>query len=68
MLSKARRFMLSLHEDESGPTTVEWIMLLIVGVIILAGIFVFARYMKGRSDTMQEGVESTEGEGAIPPP
>lgn len=67
MLSKARRFMLNLHEDESGPTTVEWIMLLIVGLVILAGLFIFARYMFTRTEQVQDQVESTADETSIAP-
>ena len=36
-----RRLLRRLHKDESGPETVEWVLLLIVAMIVLSGIYVF---------------------------
>ena len=41
MLQRVRRFAIDLHEDESGPNTVEWVLLIIVALIVLVGIFWF---------------------------
>ncbi len=53
MLSKARSFFVSLHEDETGPTTVEWILLIIVALVVLAGILIFAGAMRTKAVTME---------------
>lgn len=57
MLSKARSLLVSLHEDESGPTTIEWILLIIVAIIVLIGIVIFATNMRGRAETMEGDIE-----------
>lgn len=41
MLQRVRRLAIDLHEDESGPNTVEWVLLIIVALIVLAGIYWF---------------------------
>ncbi|MHC4563999.1 MAG: hypothetical protein ACYTE6_14745 [Planctomycetota bacterium] len=41
MLQRVRRLAIDLHEDESGPNTVEWVLLIIVALIVLVGIFWF---------------------------
>jgi Flp pilus assembly pilin Flp len=41
MLEKLRRFTRRLHKDESGPNTVEWILLIIVALLVLVAIYVF---------------------------
>ena len=41
MLQRVRRLALDLHEDESGPNTVEWVLLIIVALIVLVGIYWF---------------------------
>ena len=45
MLQRVRRFAIKLHEDESGPNTVEWVLLIIVALIILIAIFLFAQFV-----------------------
>lgn len=65
MLTNVRSFFVDLHEDETGPTTVEWILLVVVGLIILAAIFIFARYLGQRTEDVQGDVESTEDETGI---
>ena len=41
MLVRTRRFGLRLHRDESGPNTVEWVLLIIVALLVLLGIYLF---------------------------
>ncbi len=41
MLQRVRRFALRLHEDESGPNTVEWVLLIIVALVVLVAIYWF---------------------------
>ena len=36
---RARQFVRRLHEDESAPSTVEWLLLLIVALVVLVGIY-----------------------------
>ncbi|MDX2116007.1 MAG: hypothetical protein SFZ24_10385 [Planctomycetota bacterium] len=61
MLNKTRKFFVRLHEDETGPNTVEWILLIIVGLIILIGIFLFARWAVGRMGQNQTAAEEQTG-------
>lgn len=44
MLQRTREFAARLHEDESGPNTVEWILLIVVGLFVLIGIYLFVQY------------------------
>ena len=45
MLQRARRFAIRLHKDESGPNTVEWVLLIIIALILLLAIFVFVKFV-----------------------
>jgi Flp pilus assembly pilin Flp len=58
MLQRARRFAVKLHRDESGPNTVEWVLLIIIALILLIAIFWFARWVitefKDRAKTVKE--------------
>jgi Flp pilus assembly pilin Flp len=44
MLRRAREFAARLHEDESGPNTVEWVLLIIVALVVLIGIYLFVQW------------------------
>jgi len=61
MLQKARNFATRLHEDESGPNTVEWVLLIIVALVILAAIYLFVQWAIGEVDNAQ-----TNFQGATP--
>lgn len=39
---------LRLHDDESAPTTVEWVLLIIVALVILVGIYAFTSWALGK--------------------
>lgn len=41
MLQRVRRFAIRLHKDESGPNTVEWVLLIIVALVVLVAIYWF---------------------------
>ena len=59
MLRKARKFAARLHEDESGPNTVEWILLIIVALVVLIGIYLFVQWaftrLGEKKDAFEEG-------------
>ena len=57
MLQKVRHFALRLHEDETGPNTVEWVLLIIVALIILLLIFWFAQFVY---ETFQEKAQEVQ--------
>ena len=62
MLQAARRFATRLHRDESGPNTVEWVLLIIVALLVLAGIYYFVNNVvmenfKEASDDLDMSVE-----------
>lgn len=59
MFLKTRQMLTRLHKDESGPNTVEWILLIIVALIVLLGIYFFAQYVSGQ---VSERREAAEGE------
>jgi len=48
MLERTRRFLKRLHEDESGPNTVEWVLLIVVGLVILIAIYLVVTLMMDR--------------------
>ncbi len=57
MLAPIRRLTTRLHEDESAPNTVEWVLLIIIGLIILVAIFIFAQFVIGEFNTRQQDVQ-----------
>jgi len=59
MLSKAkmRSFLKELHEDESGPNTVEWILLIIIALILVVVIFIFANWAIDRFQNKAQQVQ-----------
>lgn len=48
MLERTRRFLKRFHEDESGPNTVEWVLLIVVGLVILIAIYLVVTLMMDR--------------------
>lgn len=44
MLSKMKNFAMELHEDEAGPNTVEWVLLIMVALILLVVIVAAASW------------------------
>jgi len=61
MLQKARKFATRLHEDESGPNTVEWVLLIIVALVILAAIYAFIQWAFGEVEREQQEFGETTG-------
>ncbi len=60
MLRRAREFAIRLHKDESGPNTVEWILLIIVALVVLVGIYLFVQWAFGNLKEKQEEFEGTD--------
>ena len=56
MLKAVRRFAVRLHRDESGPNTVEWVLLIIVALLVLVAIYYFV------NNVVIEGLKDAEGE------
>ena len=68
MLRKARQFARRLHEDESGPNTVEWVLLIIVALVVLIGIYIFVQWAfdklnEKKDEYDQDGVNYDGGGG-----
>lgn len=62
MLQRARQFASRLHEDESGPNTVEWVLLIIVALVILIGIYAFVKWAFGEVNDKTEAYSQGAGE------
>ncbi|MHC4140330.1 MAG: Flp family type IVb pilin [Planctomycetota bacterium] len=60
MLQRVRRFAIELHEDESGPNTVEWILLIIVALVILVAIYAFVKWVMGKIEEGKGKVEDPD--------
>jgi Flp pilus assembly pilin Flp len=60
MLTKVRRFALRLHKDESGPNTVEWVLLIIVALIVLVAIYAFVQMVMDKMDEGKTKVEDMD--------
>ena len=65
MLRRARKFATRLHQDESGPNTVEWVLLIIVALVVLVAIYLFVQWAfdklgekKTEFETGSDGVET----------
>lgn len=58
MLAPTRRLAKRLHNDESAPNTVEWVLLIIVGLIVLLAIFIAAQWILGQFETRQGEVQN----------
>jgi hypothetical protein len=65
MLNKLRRSLVRIHKDESAPNTVEWVLLIVVGLLVLIGIFVVARYAMSKADTAKGDAETGSNIGTI---
>ncbi len=58
MLQRVRRFAVRLHEDESGPNTVEWVLLIIVALVVLVAIYWFVTEVVLKK--LKEGAKEVE--------
>ncbi|MEM1164757.1 MAG: hypothetical protein AAGI30_00525 [Planctomycetota bacterium] len=56
MIDRTRAYLSRLHRDESGPNTVEWILLIIVALVILIGIYFFAQYALDKFNENQKNL------------
>ena len=59
MLQRVRRFAIRLHRDESGPNTVEWVLLIVVALLVLISIYFLANWA---IDKMGESKKKLEKE------
>ena len=60
MLDRVRNFAVRLHEDETGPNTVEWVLLIIVALIILLLIFWFATFVYDKFQEKAQAVQDDQ--------
>ena len=60
MLQRVRRFAIDLHEDESGPSTVEWVLLIIVALVILVAIFSFVKWIMEQIEERKADLEDPD--------
>ena len=60
MLQRVRRFAIKLHRDESGPNTVEWILLIIVALVILVGIYAFVKWTMGKIEEGKKKIDDPD--------
>ena len=58
MVERLKRFVRRLHEDESGPNTVEWVLLIIVALVVLAVIYFFVNWLIEQFGERAEQIES----------
>jgi len=58
MLQRIRKFAIELHEDESGPNTVEWVLLIIIALILLVVILLFAKWVIDKFKEKKQQVET----------
>lgn len=56
MLNRVKNLLSDIHEDESGPNTVEWVLLIIIALILVVAIFVFANFVIDTFKNRQEQV------------
>jgi hypothetical protein len=61
-----RRLAIDLHEDESGPNTVEWVLLIIVALVVLVGIYWFVNEYVFK--TVDEKAKEMQEESTFEPP
>ncbi|MDR0868619.1 MAG: hypothetical protein LBP75_09165 [Planctomycetota bacterium] len=54
LTKKMRNFAKKLHDDESAPGTVEWVLLVIVALIVMVAIYYVARWV------LQSGAEEAK--------
>jgi len=54
---RGRRFLKRFHQDETGPNTVEWVLLIIIALILLIAIFLFAKFVIDKFKEKQNDVQ-----------
>lgn len=58
---RATGFLRRLHEDESGPNTVEWVLLIVVALVVLIAIYAFIMWAsEGMSEKAKEMDEAAD--------
>ncbi len=63
---RAASFLRRLHKDESGPNTVEWVLLIVVALVVLIAIYAFIMWasdrMSEKAGEMDEAAEQPKFE------
>lgn len=60
MIERTKKLLRELHEDESGPNTVEWILLVIVALLVLIAIFYMAQWAIDKFNEKKDKVEGNK--------
>ena len=60
VIRKAKRFIRELHEDETAPSTVEWMMLITVALVVLVAIYYVARWAISSTEDAAKKVEGED--------
>ena len=58
---RTKSFFKRLHEDETGPNTVEWVLLVIVALIIMTAIYFIAQWVLGGGASEADAVDEQRG-------
>ncbi len=61
MLARTKKTLRRLHEDETGPNTVEWILIIIVALVLLIAIYKFAQFALDKFNEKNDELKN-EGE------
>jgi len=56
VMNRMKNFLKDLHEDESGPNTVEWVLLIIIALVLIVLLWAFASWVKEQFDEKQKTV------------
>lgn len=57
IVKKAKQFFGRLHEDETGPGTVEWMLLVTVALVVLVAIYYVAQWAINQTGEAAKAVE-----------
>ena len=57
MFNTAKNYVARLHSDESGPNTVEWILLIIIALVILIAVYFFADFALSKFNEHNEELQ-----------
>jgi len=60
MYAGTRGFLTRLHEDESGPSTVEWILLVVVALVVLVGIYAIVKWSSSSTEAQAEAQDAAK--------
>ena len=58
---RTKSFFKRLHEDETGPNTIEWVLLIIVALIVMAAIYYIVQWVLGSGVEEGKTVDKERG-------